>query len=448
MNFFKLSPPPVLVILKQPEACEIMKALKYQHHTLKNGLNVVIAPINEVESVTTLIMVGAGSRYETYNNNGISHFLEHMAFKGTKKRPTALEISSLVDGAGAESNAFTGKDYTGYYIKSAAHRVDLSLDILSDMLSNLLLDAKEIDRERGVIIEEINLYEDTPPRKIGEIYEQLLYGDTPMGWEIGGRKEVIRTVKRNDFIDYMKKFYSASNMVLVVAGKVNSEKTLKLIEKFFGNIPTFTAAGYNSVIEGQKDPAVKLHHKKTDQAHFALGVRTVGLPDEKMRYPLFVLSAILGGGMSSRLFHEVREKRGLAYYVRTHSENYLDCGHMTTYVGADPARIDDAIKVIVDEYKKVQKEGEITQEELKKAKEYVKGHFVLELEDTRALAVFYGSDLLLEKKLEVPSDILSKIDEVKLSDVVGVAKKYLSSPLNLAVIGDFKDHEKFRKLLS
>jgi len=421
--------------------------MKYKQLTLKNGLNVVLAPINEVESVTTLLLVGAGSRYETFKNNGISHFLEHMAFKGTKKRPTAMEISSLIDGAGAESNAFTGKDYTGYYIKSAAHRVELSFDILSDMLTNLLLDHGEIDKERGVIIEEINLYADTPPRKIGDVYESLLYGDTPMGWEIGGRKEVIRSVKRSDFLSYMKKFYSASNMVLVVAGKVDIKEIEKMAENYFGALPTFTASGFKSVIEGQKDPAVKIQYKKTDQAHFAIGVRTVGLVDEETRIPLVVLAAILGGGMSSRLFHEVREKRGLAYYVRTASDHYLDCGHLTTFVGADPTRIDEAVAVIVEEYKKVQKTGEITHEELKKAKEYVKGHFVLDLEDTRSVAVFYGSDLLLEKKLEAPAEVLAKIDKVRLEDVVGVAKKYLSGPLSFAIIGDFKNPTKFKKLL-
>lgn len=422
--------------------------MKFHHQTLLNGLNVVIVPINEVESATTLVLVGAGSRYETYKNNGISHFLEHMAFKGTNKRPTAMEISSLIDGVGAESNAFTGKDYTGYYIKSAAHRVELSLDILSDMLSNLLLSSAEIDKERGVIIEEINLYEDTPPRKISDIYESLLYEDTPMGWEIGGRKEVINSVKRSDFLSYMKKFYSASNMVLVIAGKVDQTQVLKLAQKYFETLPTFTTEGYKSVIEGQKDPAVKIHYKKTDQAHFALGVRTVGLSDDKMRYPLAVLSAILGGGMSSRLFHEVREKRGLAYYVRTSSEHYLDCGHLTTFVGADLQRVDEAIEVIVVEYRKVQKDGVITSDEVHKAREYIKGHFVLDLEDTRAVSVFYGSDLLLEKKLETPAEVVEKIDKVKLSDVVAVAKKFLSEPLNLAIIGNFRDENRFQKLLA
>lgn len=401
-----------------------------------------------MESATTLVMVGAGSRYEIKKNNGISHFLEHMAFKGTKKHPTAMEISSIIDGAGAESNAFTGKDYTGYYIKSASHRIEMAFDILSDMISNLLLDADEINRERGVITEELNLYEDTPTRKIGDIYEALLYGDTPMGWEIGGLRSVINTVKRDDFIAYMKKFYSASNMVLVVAGKVDVKKVQKMAEEYFGDIKSFSAQGAVGVIEGQTKPAVKVQYKKTDQAHFAIGVRTVGLVNEKDKYPLTILAAILGGGMSSRLFHEVREKRGLAYYVRTSSDNYLDVGHLTTYVGADPKRIDQAIKIVVEEYKKVQKKGEITQVELNKAREYVKGHFVLDLEDTRSVAIYYATDLLLEKKLEAPAEIIELLDRVKLTDIERVAQKYLSSSLNLAIIGDFKGEDRFLKLLA
>lgn len=424
-----------------------MTFMKFHHKVLENGLNVVIVPIGSLESVTTLVMVGAGSRYEEAKNSGISHFLEHMAFKGTKKRPTALEISSLIDGAGAESNAFTGKEYTGYYIKSAANRVELSLDILSDMLSNLLLDPAEIEKEKGVIIEEINLYEDTPPRKIGDVFENLLYGDTPMGWDIAGNKEVIRGADRDLFVEYMKKLYSASNMVVVVAGKVEVDEAEGLIEKYFGPHPTFTTEGYKSVIEGQKEPAVLIQHKATDQAHFGLGVRTVGITDEKHKYALNILSAILGGGMSSRLFHEVREKRGLAYYVRTTSENYLDCGYLATFVGADPKRIDEAIKVVRDEYEKVTKKGEITEEELKKAKEYIKGHFVLELEDTRSVSVYYATDWLLEKKLENPDEIIKKVDAVTLSEVLEAAQEFLTRPLNLAIIGDFKDKERFLKLL-
>lgn len=421
--------------------------MKYQNFTLKNGLPVVLVPVNEVESVTVMVMVGAGSRYENRNNNGISHFLEHMAFKGTKKRPTAMEISSLIDSAGAESNAFTSKEYTGYYIKSAAGRIEMSLDVISDILTNAQLDPKEIERESGVIIEEINLYEDTPTRKIGDVFEGLLYGDVPMGWDIAGEKEIIKSITRKDFTDYMKSLYSATNMTLVIAGKMDIEEIKKLVDKYFLQLPSFNTEEAPKVKEDQKKNEVLIKHKKTEQAHFALGVRTVGLTDEKDKYPLAVLASILGGGMSSRLFHEVREKRGLAYYVRTSSDNYVDCGYLATFVGADPKRIDEAIKVVKEEYEKIQKDGEITEEELEKAKEYNKGHFVLELEDTKNVAFTYGVDFILEKKLENPSDVIKKIDAVTLKDIQRVIKTYLTKPLNLAIIGDFKESSRFENLL-
>ncbi|MBP6913244.1 MAG: insulinase family protein, partial [Candidatus Levybacteria bacterium] len=251
--------------------------MNYTKHILSNGLQVILVPIQEVESATTLVLVGAGSRYENKKNSGISHFLEHMAFKGTKNRPTAREISSVIDGIGAESNAFTGKEITGYYIKSSSEHVDLSLDILSDMLANLLLDSSEIEKEKGVILEEINLYEDTPSRKIGDIFEDLLYGDVPMGWDISGDKKVIKSVTREDFMEYMKTLYSADNMVVVVAGKYDEKTILSEIDKRFGVLEQFKIAGYERVIESQEGSKVLLKHKKTEQSHFALGVRTIGI---------------------------------------------------------------------------------------------------------------------------------------------------------------------------
>ncbi len=265
-----------------------MNLMNYSLHTLPNGLKVVLVPSDAVESATTMVMVGAGSRYETRKNSGISHFLEHMAFKGTSKRPTAREISSLIDGIGAESNAFTGKEITGYYIKSANTHIDLALDILSDMLTNLLLDPAEIDKERGVISEEINLYEDTPSRKIGDLFESLLYGDVPMGWDIAGSKEVVKTVTHDDFLAYMKSLYSADNMVVVVAGKFNKEEILIAIKEKFAALPQFKVIGFEKVKEGQTGPQVFLKNKKTEQSHFGLGVRTVGLPAKEENYILQV----------------------------------------------------------------------------------------------------------------------------------------------------------------
>lgn len=422
--------------------------MNYTRSILKNGLRVIIVPIDDVESVTSLVMVGAGSRYETRKNNGISHFLEHMAFKGTKKRPTAREIATLIDGIGAESNAFTGKEVTGYYIKSAATHVNMTLDVLSDILTHSKLDQEEIDRERGVIIEEINLYEDTPMRKIYDVFEDLMYGDTPMGWDIAGPKNVINAINRADFVDYMNSLYSADNMTVVVAGKVDEVKVTADIEKFFSPMKKFKTFRPQPVTESQKKPEVRIKHKKSEQAHFAVGVRTSGLQDETDRYPLSILSSILGGGMSSRLFYEVRERKGLAYYVRSYSEKYADVGYLASFAGVDPKRVDDAVKTVVEEYQKIQKKGEITADEVKKAKEFVKGHFILELEDTKSIASHYASEELLEKEIKNPDEIMKKLDEVTVEQVHAVAVKYLEKqPLNLALIGDFEDKDRFLKLI-
>lgn len=409
----------------------------------------VLVPILEVESATTLVLVGSGSRYENKKNNGISHFLEHMAFKGTKKRPTAREINSLIDGIGAESNAFTGKEYTGYYIKSSSQHLDLSLDILSDILSDSLLDSSEIDRERGVILEEMNMYEDSPARKIGDIFENLLYGDTPMGWDTLGQKKNIKEITHEDFIEYKKKFYSADNMCLVIAGKFEETEILKKAEQFFGKLEKFKTDGFEKVIEDQTKPEVLLKHKKTEQTHFALGVRTVGLEDRHENYVLDVLASVLGRGMSSRLFHELREVRGLAYSVAAFSDASKGVGYLAVFAGVDKNRTDEAITVAFEELLKVTADGEITAEEVAKAKEFMKGHFTLDLEDTRSVATHYAGDLILEGKMENPDEVLRQIDEVTLAEVVAAAKKYIKKlGMNLAIIGDFEDKKRFEALLS
>ncbi|MEK9178326.1 MAG: pitrilysin family protein, partial [Patescibacteria group bacterium] len=297
--------------------------MKFKKTTLKNGLRVLTSPMPSFESATVLVMVGAGSRYETKLNNGISHFLEHMAFKGTKKRPSAVEISGLIDSIGGEFNAFTSKEYTGYYIKSGKNNIELSFDLLSDMVQNSILLDKEIEKEKGVILEEINLYEDTPMRNIGDVYERLLYGDSPMGWDTAGEKDIIKKITREDFLAYFKALYSPSNMTIVAAGGADERKILPLANKYFSSMESFETLRPLPVEEKQKGAQVHIKPKKTEQAHLAMGIRTVPL-DSPEKYPLSVLSSILGGGMSSRLFHEVREKRGLAYYVRTSSDHYED----------------------------------------------------------------------------------------------------------------------------
>lgn len=422
--------------------------MKYFSKKLKNGLTAISVPMPSFESATVLVMVGAGSRYETRLNNGISHFLEHMAFKGTEKRPSAVGIASLIDAIGGEVNAFTSKEYTGYYIKSAAEHANLSADILSDMLQNSLLDSSETEKEKGVIIEEINLYEDNPARKLDDVFERLLYGDTPLGWDIAGEKDIIRKITREDFVEYMKSLYSAGNMCVVVAGGVEKEKAFDLVEKFFGKMSSFDTLSYKKVIAKQTKPQVFIKYKKTDQAHMGMGFRTVATDDKRKRL-LNVLAAILGGGMSSRLWHEIREQRGLAYYVRAGTENYQDHGYLAASAGVDPKRIDEAVKVMVDEFSKFAKgKAEVTKEELTKAKEYLKGHLVLELEDSRSAAIFYTSQKTLEKEVKNPDEIMREIDKIKMDEIVEIAKEFFKPEgLNLAIIGDFKDPKHFEQML-
>lgn len=422
--------------------------MQFQKTILQNGLRLITVPMPSLESATVIVMVGAGSRYEKRQNNGISHFFEHMAFKGTEKRPSAMEISSLIDGIGGEFNAFTGKEITGYYIKAAKGKLETLLDLLSDMLQNSKLDPLEIDKERGVIAEEMNMIEDNPMRKLGDIYEELLYGDTPMGWDIAGFKENIQTITQADFRSYMGSLYSADNMTVVVAGGIDVEDVKNQVEKYFSPMQKFETIKPLPLVETQKQPQIILKHKKTEQIHVAIGVRTVSLNSEK-KYPLSVLAAILGGGMSSRLFHEVREKRGLAYYVRSSSDEYTDAGTFVSNAGIDPKRVPEAVEVIMSEYAKVsQGKMDLSDEELKKAKEFLKGHLVLGLEDSNSVAGFYGHQELLEKEIENPDQIIAHLDAVTKDEVEAVGKEFfVENTLNLALIGNFEDRQRLEELL-
>src|SRR3990170_4390938 len=416
----------------------------FQKITLDNGLRVILSPLPAVKSVTAIVLCGAGSRYELAKTNGISHFLEHMFFKGTRNRPTATDISHALDEIGADYNAFTGKETTGYHIKCASQHLALSLDMLSDMLWNSKFDPAEIEKERGVIIEEINLYEDTPMRRVAEIYEQLLWGDQPLGWDIGGRKDVIRSIQKKDFAKYIEDRYAPNNMVVSIAGDFDKVKTIEIVKKFFGHTAKKAVGGFLPVSESQIKPASKVTYKKTDQAHLVLGFRGFKIGHSE-RYNAAVLATILGGGMSSRLFVNVREKHGLAYYVRADTESYLDTGTMAAAAGVDLKRIDDAVKVILSEFAEI-RQKQIPGKELKKAKEYIKGRIILSWEDSRTVAFSYGTDEILEGKIRTLDQYLRRVDEVKAEDVRRVAQfLFTANKLNLAVIGPFKDQARFEK---
>ncbi len=428
--------------------------MDYQRHTLKNGLRVITVPMANVASATVMILVGVGSRYEKKEANGVTHFLEHMLFKGTKKRPSAHILSEIIDSIGGEWNAATGKESTVYYIKAASSHLDQIFDILCDMLTSPLLDKKEIEREKGVIMQEISMYEDTPNRRVGEIFEMLLYPNSSLGWDIAGTPATVKAIARADFDDLYARFYHPENMVVVISGGIHDRNALELVNKYLGKlrkVPDLKAksAKRKSVDETfiQTEPQVLLQTKKTDQAHITLGFRghARGHPD---RWAEEVLASVLGGGMSSRLFVQVRERRGLAYYVRADLEHYQDNGYFGIYAGISPRKMTQAIRVILEECAKMAK-TRLGESELKKGKEFVKGHLALSLEDTRNVAGFLGGFEILEKNAINPTDVAKNIDRVTAADVQRVAKEFfVQEKLNLAVIGPYRNAERFKKMLS
>ncbi len=409
---------------------------------IKNGLTVLSSAVPGAKSATVLLLVKAGSRYETKELNGMAHFAEHMFFKGTAKRPTALEIVSEIDGIGAEFNAFTSKEYTGFYIKAASTHLDLVTEVLADMLLNSKFDQVEIDRERNVIAEELRMYLDTPMRHIGDVYEELLYGDQPLGWDTVGTLESLKNINRDDFLAYNSKFYLGPNMIFTISGDVREDQAKGLADKYFSTLPDEKSPAFLPVKYSQNKPALRLFYKDSEQAHLCLGVRgyPLGNPD---RYKIAVLNAILGSSMSSRLFIQLRERRGLAYYVRSGADEYHDTGSLSAQAGVEPKNINEAIKVLLAEFNLIANK-EPDEAEMKKGREYLKGRLILELEDSREVATMFGLQQLLENKTRTPEEIMVEVDKVTASDVTSVAKKlFVSQSLNLAIIGPFKKEEQF-----
>jgi len=406
----------------------------------------MLVPNKNTQAVTVLAVVGAGSKYETKQNNGISHFVEHMFFKGTQKRPNTLVISEAIDRVGGFYNAFTQKEYTGYFAKVDSKHTDLALDWVSDIFLNSKIDSKEIEKERGVIIEELNMYLDTPVRHIRDLFEELLYGDQPAGWEIIGTKENLKKVQRKDFVDYIKNHYSANNTIVCVSGNFSQEKMIMAIKRKFRTINKQKPQGKIKIIEKQKEPQIHLRFKETDQTHFCLGVRAFDLFSPKI-YAQEILATILGGNMSSRLFIKVREKNGLAYYIKTDAESFTDSGYLVTQAGIPHTALSKAVVMILKEYRGLAQKT-ITESELKKAKDYLKGNLVLSLESSDALASFYAGQELLTGKILTLKEECAKIDKVKASEVREMAKEiFKKESLSLAVIGPHKNENELQKLM-
>lgn len=415
--------------------------------TLPNGLRIILTPIEGTKSVTVLCLVGAGSRYETHDINGISHFLEHMFFKGAQRFKNAAAVAGAIDGVGGDFNAFTAKEYAGYYVKLASHQKEVAFDVIGDMMTGATFLQEEIDKERGVIMEEYNMYQDTPMYQVGWDFEKLMFGDQPMGWDQIGTKEIIKNLTRQQFLDYKNALYTPENTVISVSGYFEEKEVMELIAKYFPIPDGKRAFDFKPYVDMPSDKKVILQHKKTEQGHIIVGFP--GLPARhEDEYAEKVLSVILGGNMSSRMFTHVREQKGLCYYVRTSTDNYTDIGAISTSAGVDLTRVDDAIEAIMHEYKLITEE-KVGEAELTKAKEFMKGKIILRLEDSEEYAHMMGKQVLLHDEVSSVDEILKKIDAVTAEDVYRVAKKlFVIEKCKLALIGPFEDEEHFAKLIT
>ncbi|MDQ3076081.1 MAG: insulinase family protein [bacterium] len=420
--------------------------MKFTKKILNNGLRVVIVPMKDNPTATVLVLVEAGSKYETRDVNGISHFLEHMCFKGTAKRPKGIDISKELDAIGSQYNAFTAQEYTGYYAKSDAKHFKKIFDVVSDIYLNSTFPEIEMEKEKGVIIEEINMYEDMPNRHVQDLMMGLLYGDQPAGWNIAGEKGNILGMKRDDFVKYKKEKYVPEATTIVVAGQVTEKEVMKEVKKVFGELSKKRKAKKEKTQEAQERPEVLVKWKETDQTHFVLGVRTYDL-FHKHNATLSILSGVLGAGMSSRLFTKLREEMGVGYYVRAYNDVYTDHGFFQISAGVDNKRIEEVMHAVLEECRKL-KNVLVGDGELEKVKECLIGNMKLSLESSDDIANFYGGQELLKKEIKNIEEKAKELRKITAKQIQNMARDiFKDEKLNLALIGPFKEKAQFLRIL-
>lgn len=417
-------------------------------------MRILTVPMSNLESASLTVWVGVGSRFERDSQAGISHFLEHMVYKGTKKRPSPEVVSYDIDSIGAQANAGTSHEWTNFYLKARADLLETSFDILSDVVLHPRLAESEIEKERGVIIEEIAMKEDEPQEKIGDTFLNLIFAGSSLGRSIAGTKKTVKNIQRDDFINYTKMHYDAKNIILTVAGGVTEKRVENLAEKYFSYLRGTKKETPEKFKNTQKRAKVKLQYKKTEQAHLYFGFLGQERTHED-RFAESVLATILGRGFSSRLFTEVRERRGLAYAIGTSVSRFIDTGIFATYAGVRIDKLEEVIKILKEEHYKMTippaqgGKDAVGEKELQKAKDYIKGKMALSLENTLNVNDFFANQLLFLDKIRTPDEIFEKVDAVSADDVARVAKKiFTPKRLSLAILGPYKNEEKIKSLVN
>jgi predicted Zn-dependent peptidase len=417
----------------------------FERTVLANGLRVVSSTMPHTRSVSVGLYVAAGSRYEDDEIAGVSHFLEHMLFKGTKRRPTAQMISEEIEGVGGSMNAATDKELTVYWAKVGQQHFERCLDVLADALLESTMEPEEIEKERQVIIEELAMTEDSPGDIAALLIDDVLWPEQPLGRDVGGSQKSVSKIMREQIVGFVDKHYTPANTVLSVAGNVTHEQVVSLATKLLGGWPSATAGPWYRVIE-RPSPKVALKTKKSEQAHVCLGMQgySSNHPD---RYALDMMNTILGEGMSSRLFVEIREKLALAYDVHSYVAHFLDAGAMVVSAGVDPKRAEQTVSAILGELAKMR--AGVPESELRKAKELIKGRLQLRMEDTRAVASWLGTQELLRDEILTVDQVLDVIERVSLDDVNRVADELLRPErMSLAIVGPYRSEARFAKLMA
>lgn len=420
----------------------------YKRIVRSDGSVILLAPRKDTQALTLQVLYKVGSRQESRVLNGVSHFVEHLMFKGTARRPNTATISKELDSVGAEYNAFTGKEATGYYITAASSNLKMALDVLADMLYHSKFDKKEMDRERGVIIEEINMYEDNPLMHIEDVFEDLFYRGTVLGRNIAGPRENIRRMSRSALYSYYRRYYYNGNAIIAVAGKFDQSKILKLLSRYFPVQKPAARVRIKKISPvKQSKPAIDIVFKKSEQVQMMLGFPNVAATDKRY-FTTQVLANILGGNMSSRLFLEIRERRGLCYSIHSAAQGYEDVGGLVIHAGLNKEKMSEALAAIKEELNKIKNQG-VQQAEFQKAKANIRGRLIIRLEDAHAHVNFLTEQELYGQKIKDLRAKLAQLDKISLTQVNALAKKVVNwRRVNLAIIGPFNNKNKFIKILT
>ena len=424
-----------------------MEGNGYQRTTLENGLRIVSEAMPGTRSVAVSLYVGAGSRYERPDEAGISHLLEHLVFKGTPKRPSAQEISELIEGVGGIMNAGTDRELTVYYAKVARPHFDRASDVLTDMVRNPLIAAEELEKERKVVIEELNSIGDSPAQLVDVLLDETMWPDQPLGRDVAGSEESVTAITREGTLDYLKRQYVPNNIVVAVAGAIEHDEVVASIESALGDWKRGKPASWFPAVNGQNEPRTAVKYKATEQAHIEIAVHAMSSNDPD-RFALDLISVILGEGMSSRLFLELREKRALCYDVHSYASHYLDTGSFAVYAGVDPKKAVESSQALLEELAKI-RDDSVTDEELYKAKELSKGRLLLRMEDTRSVSGWLGGQEMLQGHIKTPDEVVALVEAVTPDDMRRIAKKILNpNTMTIAVVGPFRSDKRFAKLLA